>query len=367
MRVLVCTDSFGDTLSATEASSTIADHIATHFGVETEVVPLSDGGPGFLQCMKSVLSGIEHPVTVTSALHSMTPASWFESDGVAYIESADICGLHLVERKDPLRSTTFGVGEVVRLIIESGITHIRIGLGGVASNDAGAGMLAALGARSTPSDALRGGGIALSSLNSLDLSEALNIVQGVEIEILSDVENPLLGPRGASRTYAEQKGASPLQIEELEMSLQHFTNIVGLDSHRKNPAVALGAGAAGGLGYGFLSLGAKRQSGFAYVAELQQLETRIQAADLVITGEGMFDWKTLDGKVVSGLAQLALKHGKPIVVLAGQVSLGRRDWQTIGVNATFAMVDDAPLEQCFSQPHQVLRTTASRMARTWLR
>lgn len=367
MRVLVCTDSFGGTLSAAEASETIAHQFQQEFNVTCESIGLSDGGPGFLESVQSALRGVVHPVNVTSVLNTLTPASWFESDGVAYIESAEICGLHLVDFKDPLRLTTYGVGEIVRIIIEQGISHIRIGLGGVASNDAGAGMLAALGATSVPADVLRGGGIALRSLQSLDLHEARNLTRTIKIEILTDVENPLLGTRGATRTYAGQKGASIDDIEQLESSLQHFASLVGVDERGKNPAVALGAGAAGGLGFGFLALGAERKSGFSYLATLQNLEEKIQRADLIVTGEGSFDWKTLDGKVISGLAHLAMKHGKPLVVIAGQVALGRRDWQTIGVNATFAMTDDGPLEQCLQSPSEVLSKTASRMGRTWLR
>lgn len=354
-------------MSATDASQTIAEQLTQEFEVTCEFVGLSDGGPGFLDCVKNVLSGEIHPVTVRSALHSPTPATWFESDGVAYIESAEICGLHLMEHKDPLHSTTFGVGEMVRIILETGVTRIRIGLGGVATNDAGAGMLAALGATSIPADLLQGGGEALGLIQTIDIQEALEMTEHASIEILTDVDNPLLGQRGASRTYAGQKGATLEDIEHLEHSLQHFAALIGLDAFGKNPAVALGSGSAGGLGYGFLTLGAERKSGFAYIAELQKLEEKIRDADLVVTGEGMFDWKTLDGKVVSGLAKLTLQWGKPIVVLAGQVSLGRRDWQTIGVNATFAMSDDAPIETCLEKPQEVLRKTASRMGRTWLR
>lgn len=367
MRVLVCTDSFGGTMSATEASETIAHQLQSEFDVSCESLGLSDGGPGFLESVQSALNGVVHPVNVTSAMNTLTPAAWFESDGVAYVESAEICGLHLMSNKDPSHATTYGIGEIVRIIIQNGVSHIRIGLGGVASNDAGAGMLAALGATSTPSDLLRGGGIALRSMQTLRLDEALNVTRDIQIEILTDVENPLLGSRGASRIYAGQKGASLEEIEQLEQSLQHFADLVGIDQRGKNPAVALGAGAAGGLGFGFLALGAQRKSGFSYLAQLQNLEEKILDADVVITGEGSFDWKTLDGKVVSGLAHLAMKHGKPLVVIAGQVALGRRDWQTIGVNATFAMSDDAPLEQCLAKPQEVLGKTASRMGRTWLR
>lgn len=367
MRVLVCTDSFGGTLSGAEASETIATHVQNEFNVDAESVGLSDGGPGFLESVQSVLSGVVHPVTVSSAMNTLTPAVWFESDGVAYIESAEVCGLHRMAFKDPLHATTFGIGEIVRIIIEQGVSQIRIGLGGVATNDAGAGMLAALGATSIPSDLLRGGGSALGSIQSLQIDEALHLTRNIRIEILTDVDNPLLGLRGASRVYAGQKGATGDDIEHLEKALQHFANLVGVDGRGKNPAVALGAGAAGGLGFGFLTLGAERKSGFSYLAHLLDLEEKIKRADLVVTGEGSFDWKTLDGKVVSGLSQLAMKHGKPLVVIAGQVALGRRDWQTIGVNATFAMIDDAPLEQCLENPHEVLGITTSRMGRTWLR
>lgn len=354
-------------MSAAVASEIIANQVSLEFNVETNFVGLSDGGPGFLENISTVLPGKRHVIPVISHTGELIPASWYESNAIAYIESAEICGLHLAKELNPLTATTFGVGQMMKHIVEAGITHIRIGLGGVATNDAGAGMLAALGATSIPADLLQGGGEALGLIQTIDIQEALEMTEHASIEILTDVDNPLLGQRGASRTYAGQKGATLEDIEHLEHSLQHFAALIGLDAFGKNPAVALGSGSAGGLGYGFLTLGAERKSGFAYIAELQKLEEKIRDADLVVTGEGMFDWKTLDGKVVSGLAKLTLQWGKPIVVLAGQVSLGRRDWQTIGVNATFAMSDDAPIETCLEKPQEVLRKTASRMGRTWLR
>jgi glycerate kinase len=367
MRVLVCTDSFGDTLSAALASEIIAEQLSLEFNVETDFVGLSDGGPGFLECIATVLPGTRHVTPVSGQTGESIPALWYESNAIAYIESAEICGLHLAKSLNPLTTTTYGVGQMIKHVIDAGITHIRIGLGGVATNDAGAGMLAALGASSVPTDVLQNGGIALRTLQSVDISNARDRTRNITLEVMSDVENPLLGNRGASRTYAGQKGATDMQIEELETALSHFSNLIGVDEQGKNPSVVLGAGAAGGLGYGLLLLGARRTSGFSFIAEIQELESKIRMADLVITGEGKFDWKTLDGKVVSGLASLALKHGRPLVVIAGQVEIGRRDWQTIGVNAAFSMSDDAPLEECKTRPEEILRKTASRMGRTWLR
>ncbi|MFZ9308894.1 MAG: glycerate kinase [Candidatus Nanopelagicales bacterium] len=367
MRVLVCTDSFGDTMSAAVASEIIANQVSLEFNVETDFVGLSDGGPGFLECISTVLPGTRHVIPVSSHTGEAIPASWYESNAIAYIESAEICGLHLANELNPLTATTYGVGQMVKHIIEAGITHIRVGLGGVATNDAGAGMLAALGASSVPSGLLQNGGIALASLESVDITGARDLMRNVILEAMSDVDNPLLGNRGASRTYAGQKGATETQVEHLETALSHFSNLIGVDMLGKNPRVALGAGAAGGLGYGLLLLGARRTSGFSFIAEIQDVERKIEEADLLITGEGKFDWKTLDGKVVSGLSSLALKYGKPLVVIAGQVEIGRRDWQTIGVNAAFAMSDDAPLEVCKSRPEEILRKTSSRMGRTWLR
>lgn len=354
-------------MSAAIASEIIAKQVSLEFNVEADFVGLSDGGPGFLECISTVLPGTRHVTPVSSHSGEVIPASWYESNAIAYIESAEICGLHLAKELNPLTTTTYGVGQMIKHIIDVGITHIRIGLGGVATNDAGAGMLAALGASSIPSGVLQNGGIALHALASVDITNARNHMRNITLEAMSDVDNPLLGNRGASRTYAGQKGATDIQVEQLEDALSHFSNLVGVDMQGKNPAVALGAGAAGGLGYGLLLLGARRTSGFSFIAEIQEVERKIEEADLVITGEGKFDWKTLDGKVVSGLAGLALKHGKPLVVIAGQVEIGRRDWQTIGVNAVFAMSDHAPLEVCKARPEEILRKTASRMGRTWLR
>lgn len=366
MHVLICTDSFGGTLSAAEATSTIARIVNHEFGASTTEIPLSDGGPGFLSSLQRVLNGEVHVMTASSAEGFSIPVTWFESEGIAYIESATVCGIHLTKDNNPSFASTFGVGEVIKAIVHRGIKHVRIGLGGSATNDAGAGMLAALGATSEPA-VLADGGLALNALESLNLEAALHFVKDVTIEILTDVDIPLLGARGASKTYASQKGANEVEVELLEKSLEHFSSLCGKLHDGKNPAVALGAGAAGGLAYGLMLLGGKRESGFRFVSRIQNLEDAIKNADLVITGEGTFDWKTLDGKVVRGVAELALGYAKPVVVVAGQVELGRRDFQTIGVSATFEMVDDASLEECMASPQLVLAKTIRRLGKTWLR
>ena len=224
-----------------------------------------------------------------------------------------------------------GVGQLVLAAIAEGATMVVVGLGGSATNDAGAGLLSALGAEADR--ALDSGGRSLARLHSVDIAPARAAVAGVTLIAATDVDNPLLGLRGAARNYGEQKGASPSECMDLDAALEHFAGLVGRRPDGKDPAVALGAGAAGGLGYALLQLGGERVPGIRTVMDILDLPREIADADLVVTGECCFDLQSLRGKVVSGIASIALREAEPCVVLAGQVSVGRRDYTGIGVAA----------------------------------
>jgi glycerate kinase len=204
------------------------------------------------------------------------------------------------------------------------------------------------------------------------LGPALAAVDGIELVAASDVDNPLLGLRGATNGFGPQKGADDAAVMELEGSLESFARAVGRRPDGKDPAVALGAGAAGGLGYALLHLGATRVPGISTVLETVDLAARIGAVDLVVTGEGAFDWQSLRGKVVSGVADAALAQGRGCVVLAGRVDVGRREYLAIGVSGAYAVVDDLrdrglPAEDAFTDPAGRLADLAARAARTWSR
>jgi glycerate 2-kinase len=249
---------------------------------------------------------------------------------------------------------------------------------GRATNDAGAGLLAALGATARSEDGsdatglLASGGGALAGIAEVELGPALSAVHGVRLVLASDVDNPLLGLRGATNGFGRQKGADDVALMQLEGALESFAATVGRRSDGKDPAVALGAGAAGGLGYALLHLGAEREPGIATVLATVGLTARIAEADLVVTGEGCFDWQSLRGKVVSGVATAALEQGRGCVVLAGRVEVGRREYAATGVSAAYAVVDDLrdrglDPARALSDPSTHLAALAERAARTWSR
>ena len=380
MRVLIAPDKFAGTLSAVAAAAAIADGWRRTAPDDALVeVPLADGGPGFVDVVHASLGGELLPLTVTGPVGAPVEASFVLVEGTAYLETAQACGLHLVpEPRDPRSTTTYGVGELLLAARDAGARRVVLGLGGSGTNDAGAGLLAALGARAVDaeghdvSDVLAAGGGGLRRIASVDLGPALDAVAGLELVAASDVDNPLLGLRGATNGFGPQKGADDAAVMELEGSLESFVGAVGRRADGKDPAVALGAGAAGGLGYALLHLGATRVPGIATVLETVGLGERIGAADLVITGEGAFDWQSLRGKVVSGVAEASLAQGRGCVVLAGRVDVGRREYLAIGVSGAYAVVDDLqdrglPPEVAFADPAGHLAALAERAARTWSR
>jgi glycerate kinase len=380
MRVLIAPDKFAGTISAVEAAAAIAEGWRrTAPADELVEVPLADGGPGFVGVVHEALGGRLLPVRVTGPLGSPVDASVLLVGGTAYVESAQACGLHLVPvPRDPRVTTTYGVGELVLAARDAGARRIVLGLGGSGTNDAGAGLLAALGARAVDIDGtdatalLAAGGRALRRIGAVALRPALDAVAGLELVAASDVDNPLLGLRGATNGFGPQKGADDAAVMELEGSLESFARAVGRRADGKDPAVALGAGAAGGLGYALLHLGAARVPGIASVLETVDLAGHIGRADLVVTGEGAFDWQSLRGKVVSGVADAALAQGRGCVVLAGRVDVGKREYLAIGVSGAYSVIDDLrgrglPPETAFVDPAANLADLAERAARTWSR
>ena len=367
MRVLVSPDCFTGTLSALEASEAIrAGWLHTNPNDEVTLLPVCDGGPGFLDVAVNAFNASRVPAIVRDPLGRDMPAEFALAGNRAWIESAQACGLHLLsaDERDAGVTSSFGVGQLIAAAIDAGARHITIGVGGTATNDAGAGMWAALGATAQGSS-LEAGGLALRAITALDLAPALARIAGVEIVVVSDVDNPLLGARGATATYAPQKGASEELVMRLEVSLRDFTQLVGKRSDGKDAAVALGAGSGGGLGYALIHLGAVRASGIDYVMQAVGFEHKIANSDLVITGEGCLDDQSLHGKVVAGVAAAVSAVGKPCIVLAGEVRLGKRECASAGIDAAYSMKELFSAEAALSEPAQTLQAMAGRVAKTW--
>lgn len=395
MRVLIAPDGFGGTLTAEEAAGVLAaGWVRAAPGSDVRTCPLSDGGPGFLSTLRSGLGGELLAVTVRSPVGEPVPAAVLlvPADGAggptAYVESAHATGLTLVppDRRDPTVTSSYGVGELVRAAVATGARRVVVGLGGSATNDAGAGMLAALGVGGPASPLTRGGG-ALGSTTPQDVAALAAVragLRGVELVAATDVDVPLLGLHGASAGFAAQKGATPEQAQELERALGQFAHVtVGaladavrpdlLAGSRPGSAVTRlaslpGAGAAGGLGFGLALLGARLVPGSALVADAVRLSERIAQVDVVLTGEGRFDWQSLHGKVVAAVAERALALAVPTVVLAGQVDVGRREWGAAGIAAAYAVAETpAEVALALADPAGTLGRRVERVARTWAR
>jgi glycerate kinase len=366
MRVLIAPDKFAGTLTAVQA----ADAIAAGWGRtspadELRAAPLADGGPGFADTVAAAVGGQLLAVTVSGPRGEPVPATVVFAGETAYVEAAQACGLHLVPEgeRDPRETTTYGVGELLVAAVGAGASRIVVGLGGSATNDGGAGLLAALGAG--PRDLLGRGAHGLAALRSeqVDLAAARRTLRGATLVAATDVDNPLHGLRGATVGFAEQKGATREQLPELEQALEHWGNLVD-----ERSALAKGAGAAGGLGFALLALGAQRVPGIATVMDIVGFGELLSGTDLVVTGEGSLDWQSLRGKVVSGVAQAAMERGVPVIVLAGQVLVGRRELSALGVEAAYPVADGpAEVAASLAHPAERLADLAERIARTWSR
>ncbi|MFE9745894.1 glycerate kinase [Saccharothrix saharensis] len=334
MRVVIAPDCFGGTLTAREVAEAVAGGWRrTAPDDELRLCPLADGGPGFVDVLHAALGGTRHATTVTGPLGTPVEAVWLEHDGCAYVESAQACGLHLIPADERARSaetaTTRGVGELLNAAGDAGVHTIVVGLGGSGTTDGGAG-----------------------------LRETARPVTA-RLVAAADVENLLLGPHGAARTFGPQKGASPEAVERLEARLAAMDELVDV---RDRP----GAGAAGGLGAALMAFGATVGSGAGMVRALTRLDDALDHADLAVTGEGSFDWQSLRGKLVTAVAGGAAERGVPCVVLAGQVTVGMREAAAVGVQESYAVAEHAgSVERSLADPAGTLADLAAHVARQW--
>ncbi len=317
-RVVIAPDSYKGTLSAVAAAAALADGWRTvRPGDEIVTIPLADGGEGTLDAIQAAVpAASRRSRRVTGPDGRPVDARWLLlPDGTAVVELAQSSGLPLMARPDPLRATTYGLGEVLAAA-SSDARRVVVGLGGSATTDGASGALTALGARLSDraGRSLEWGGAALASLAEIDLSGLLPPPSG-GVECLVDVASPLLGPAGAAAVFGPQKGASPEQVAELEAALVRWAALMGGDPQ------APGAGAAGGAAYGLsVGWGASLRPGAREMTELSGLNDVLAGADLLITGEGRFDATSLHGKLVGHLYGLARASAVPMVVVAGAVA-----------------------------------------------
>ncbi|HVU74913.1 MAG TPA: glycerate kinase [Mycobacteriales bacterium] len=340
MRVVFAPDSFGGTLSAAQAATAMAEGWsagAPHDAAEQ--IPLSDGGPGFVDVLASAHPDAELiPVTVSDPLGRPVPATFLlTGDGTAYVESAQACGLHLLaeDERDPERTTTTGVGELLGAAVAAGARTVVVGLGGSATNDGGQGLWEQLGG-AWPA--------------------------GVGLVAATDVNAPLLGHHGATAVFGPQKGASRAALVRLEARMEAWADELEAAAGRS----VRGRDGAGGLGAALLALGGTREPGIQLVLDAVGLPARLDGAGAVVTGEGRFDAVSLRSKVPNGVARTAQAAGVPCLVLAGLVEVGDREARAAGFDAVHSTVALAGSpEESRRRPDHWLRELATRVARQW--
>lgn len=359
MRVIVCPDSFKGSLTSVEAADAIAEGIRIGVGPDAaEIVkmPLADGGEGTVAALVRATGGEVRRVSVHDPLMREIDSFFgLLGDGeTAVVEMAAASGLVLLaeSERDPLITTTYGTGELIRAALDTGARRIVVGIGGSATNDAGAGAMSALGARFLDSAGyeLAPGGGALASLDRIDTSSFRFPAGRVRVEIACDVTNPLTGPLGASAIYGPQKGASPETVARLDAALSRFAEVVKRDLGQDVSEMP-GAGAAGGLGAGLAAfLEARLRSGIDMVLDAAGFDQALARADLVITGEGRIDEQTAYGKVVGGVLKRASAAGIPVVAIAGSCRGDIRLLYDAGLTAAFS-ITSGPMSIDYSMKH----------------
>lgn len=347
-RYLCAPDSFKESLTAMEAARAMAQGIenADH-DAEVRCLPMADGGEGTARALVDATGGSMRAVPVHDPLGRPVEGHFgLLADGTtAVVETAEASGLALLEAKErnPLIASSYGTGELMLAAVRSGAKRIIVGLGGSATNDAGAGLLQALGVRLLDKNGndLAHGGAALANLTTIDISTMDPALKNVAITAACDVTNPLTGPTGASAVFGPQKGASKDDVATLDAALAHFAQVI--DSQL---GVAVndvpGAGAAGGIGAalkGFLN--AEFRPGVAIVIEQSGLDAAAQWADVVFTGEGSIDFQTKFGKTPAGVAETAKRHGKPVIAVAGHIGTGIDELHEVGIDAVFGIAPGA--------------------------
>ena len=367
MNILVAPDSFKDSLSASEASRIISEAISAVIpSASIHQIPISDGGEGLLEALLTPLQGTLVSVSVKDPLHRTIEASYglVDQGKTAIIEMATASGLELlsIEERNPLITSTYGTGELIKNALDKGCTKIIIGLGGSATNDGGIGMIKALGGLFLDqyNQEIPDGGAALSTLHSIDLSGLDKRLQQVAIVCACDVDNPLTGPSGASYVYAKQKGASDNMLAVLDSNLSNYATVIKATLNKDLEHIS-GTGAAGGTAMGLLAfLDATLTPGIALITELLHLEKHIKEAQLVVTGEGKIDIQTLHGKTIMGIASLAKKHSIPVLVFTGSIGHGISEIYDQGVTAIFSIVSEPmSLETAIKNASELLKTSVT--------
>ncbi|MFE0802487.1 glycerate kinase [Streptomyces sp. NPDC058812] len=374
-RVLVAADKFKGSLTAVEVAERVTAglrRVVPDLGVEA--LPVADGGDGTVAA--AVAAGFERrEVRVAGPLGDEVTAAFALRGDTAVVEMAEASGLQQLPAGvlAPLTASTHGSGELLRAALDAGARTIVFGVGGSATTDGGAGMLAALGARFVGGDGepVAPGGGGLAGLASADLSGLDPRLSAVELVLASDVDNPLTGPKGAPAVYGPQKGASPEDVEALDAALAHFAKVLEetetVGALAAEYAASPGAGAAGGIGFGAMLLGARFRPGIEVMLDVLGFAPALERADLVITGEGSLDEQTLHGKAPAGVAAAARAAGKEVVAVCGRLALPAEALGRAGIRRAYPLTDVEPdVAKCIADAGPILERVAERIARDFL-
>ncbi len=373
MKILIAPDSFKESMTAIEVAAAISRGVRRAAPeAQLELVPMADGGQGTVATMVAATGGRTIAADATDPSGRKIEAQFGVLGGgrAAVIEMAAASGLMLVSReaRNPLLTTTYGTGELIKAALNTGVRKIIIGIGGSATNDGGAGMAQALGVRLLDAHGrdLGRGGAVLAKLDRIDIRGLDPRLRDVEIEAACDVTNTLLGEKGAAAVFGPQKGATPEMVKALDAALASFAEVIrrdlGMDV-RNEP----GAGAAGGLGAGLMAfLGARLRRGIEIVIEAVGLRERMQGCDLVLTGEGAVDGQTVFGKTAIGVARVAQSLGVPVIAIVGSVGDGASAVLEHGILAYFSIVNKPmALETSLSSAAVLTEACAEQVMRVW--
>jgi len=374
VKIVIAPQGFKGNLTALQVAQAISKGVKRVVSdAETTLKPMADGGEGTVQALVDATGGKMMATEVTGPLGEPVTAHWgmLSDKTTAVIEMAAASGLPLVppERRHPLVTTTYGTGELIRAALDSGCRKLIIGIGGSATNDGGAGMAQALGARflDAEGEELPSGGAALAKLERIDVSHLDSRLADFDVTLASDVNNPLCGPKGASAIYGPQKGATPEMVKQLDAALAHYADVIQKDlgvDFRDVP----GAGAAGGLGMGLMVfLKAKLIPGIDVVIKATNFVAALKGADLVFTAEGRIDRQSAMGKVPTGVALKAKEFGIPVIALAGEVAEDCVLVYEQGIDAVFCIAPGPiSLDQSMAEAEKLIVNTAENAMRLFM-
>ncbi|MGW0840662.1 glycerate kinase [Streptomyces sp. NPDC002787] len=371
--MLIAADKFKGTLTAVQVSERVTAGLRRVLpGLEVEALPVADGGDGTVAA--AIAAGFERrEVRVSGPLGEPVTAAYALRGDTAVVEMAEASGLQRLPTGvfAPLTASTYGSGELLRAALDAGAHTLVFGVGGSATTDGGAGMLAALGARflDAAGEPVSPGGGGLRDLVTADLSGLDARFASVDFVLASDVDNPLTGPKGAPAVYGPQKGATGEDVATLDAALAHYARVLeeAVGTEAAEYALAPGAGAAGGIGYGALVLGARFRPGIEVMLDVLGFAAALEKATLVITGEGSLDEQTLHGKAPAGVAAAARAADKEVVAVCGRLALPPEALGRAGIRRAYPLTDVEPdVERCIADPGPILETVAERIAQDFL-